>query len=58
MNNELWSYVQKLKTGNLQVADLNGCVSTNTNFLLKEVFNDKDKKRSIWASMDDRFLSW
>ncbi|MEJ8303502.1 hypothetical protein [Saccharibacillus sacchari] len=58
MNNEIWKYIQELKNGNLQLADLNGCLSGNTNYLLKEVFNDKNKKTNIWNSMDQRLVDW
>ena len=47
MNNELWTYIQELKKGTIQLADLKGCLSVTTGNALETSFAGLPSDRPI-----------
>ncbi len=52
MNNQLWTYIQELKKGNIQLADLKGCLSETTGNAFEAAFAGLPSDRPLVKKSD------
>lgn len=58
MNNELWKYIQELKKGSIQLADLKGCLSVTTGNKLEAAFAGLPSDRPVARKAETMKEMW